>query len=515
MLKPLLRPVMSGVTVAVVAVGLSTYVLAQEDDSAASGSTITTIASGLTNPRGFAWGPDGTLTLALAGTGGDTRIAAFEGFTGDFGLTSSIVTIADGCATPVAQGLVSFLWEEAGWIWGAMDVAFLGDDAYALLSGAGPVYFSPSSFSGVFKLNGDGTMTLVADITNWLPAEPARVRPARLRLRWFAVRPGGRRRRAAALRGGGRAAHPRDAGRRDQPVADLSEGHLVPTGIAVDADGNAYVGHETAAPYGDGASKVVKVTPDGTVSDAWTGLTVVTDVAIGPDGALYAAEMATGFTEGSMDMPPDSGRIVRQTGPDTLEPVVTELPYPVHIGFDADGRLVIGAPAFGPDAGVGQGVLVSVDPAQGPVSYAGFEPVAADCAAPVEGAAVTISGFAFAPASLEVAVGTTVTWTNEDGTQHTVTAGDGSFDSGALGQGDTFSQTFDTAGTFELRLPVPPHHEGHHHRGIGRPGWRASRASRASETVLEQEDPVIGGPQRGRRDRPIPGLGEEPRVQPC
>ena len=157
--------------------------------------------------------------------------------------------------------------------------------------------------------------------------------------------------------------HPRDTGGRVSTVADLSEGHLVPTGIAVDADGNAYVGHETAAPYGDGASKVVKVTPDGTVSDAWTGLTVVTDVAFGPDGALYAAEMATGFTEGSADMPADLGRIVRQTGPDLLEPVVTDLPAPVHIGFDASGRLVIAAPAFGPDAGVGQGVLVSVDPA--------------------------------------------------------------------------------------------------------------------------------------------------------
>ena len=58
---------------------------------------------------------------------------------------------------------------------------------------------------------------------------------------------------------------------------------------------------------------------------------------------------------------------------------MTDLPYPVHIGFDADGRLVIAAPAFGPDAGVGQGVLVSVDPTQGPVSYAGFEPTSMSC----------------------------------------------------------------------------------------------------------------------------------------
>ena len=71
--------------------------------------------------------------------------------------------------------------------------------------------------------------------------------------------------------------------------ADLSEGHLVPTGIAVDDSGNAFVGFETTPPYENGASKVVKIAPDGTVSDAWTGLTAVTDVEIGPDGVLYAA----------------------------------------------------------------------------------------------------------------------------------------------------------------------------------------------------------------------------------
>ena len=312
-----------------------------------------------------AWGPDGALYLALAGTGGDTHIADFPGFTVDIGLSSSIATVADGCPTPVVKGLVSTLWEEAGWIWGAMDVAFLGDEAYALLSGAGPSNFSPSSFSGVFRLNADGTMTLVADITTWLPQHPPAFVPPDYGTdgSLFDLEAAG----DALLLSeavGGQLLRVTPAG-EITTVADLSEGHLVPTGIAVDAEGNAFVGHETAAPYGDGASKVVKVTPDGTVSDVWTGLTVVTDVALGPDGVLYAAEMATGFAEGVPDMPPDSGRIVRQTGPDTFEPVVTDLPYPVHIGFDADGQLVIAAPAFGPDAGVGQGVLVSVDPDPG------------------------------------------------------------------------------------------------------------------------------------------------------
>jgi sugar lactone lactonase YvrE len=350
-----------------------TSVRAQDATPMASAGPIEVVASGLTNPRGFTWSADGTLYLALAGSGGETRIEVAEGFTGDIGLSSSVVSVADGCTTTVVQGLVSFLWEEAGWIWGAMDVEILNGDLYALLSGAGPTNLSPSSFSGVFKINDDGTMDLIADITTWLPDHPPAFIPPDyssdgslfdLEATSDAL--------LLSEAVGGQLLKVTPAGEISQ-VADLSEGHLVPTGIAVDDEGNAYVGFETTPPYADGSSKVVKVTPDGTVSDYWTGLTAVTDVEFGPDGTLYATEMATGNTGTEPFLNPNSGRIVRQTGADTLEPVVTELPYPVHIGFDADGRLVIAAPAFGPDAGVGQGVLVSVDLAQTPVSYEGFE----------------------------------------------------------------------------------------------------------------------------------------------
>jgi hypothetical protein len=372
------RSLALGMSIAVAAVGISATIVAQDETTDDTG--ITTIASGLTNPRGFGWSPDGSLYLAQAGWGGDNHVAMVEGFTVDNGLTASVSMVADGCATPVAVGLPSALWEEAGWIWGAMDVAFLGDDAYALLSGAGPTWFSPSSASGVYRLNGDGTMTLVGNVSAWLPDNP----PAEIPFDYssdgslFDLEAAGDALLLSEAVGGQLLRI--SPGGEITSVADLSAGHDVPTGIAVDAEGNAYVGHETAAPYVDGASKVVKVTPDGTVSDEWTGLTVVTDVALGPDGALYATELATGFSGETAMMPEGSGRIVRQTGPDTSEVVVSNLAYPVNIDFDPDGKLVIGGPAFGPDAGVGQGFLVSVDPAAAPISFAGFEPASAACA---------------------------------------------------------------------------------------------------------------------------------------
>jgi plastocyanin len=73
------------------------------------------------------------------------------------------------------------------------------------------------------------------------------------------------------------------------------------------------------------------------------------------------------------------------------------------------------------------------------------------------GSAVSIADFAFSPQTLTVTAGTAVTWTNNDGAPHTVTATDGpstgaqttgAFDSGNLGQGQTFSFTFEKAGTY-------------------------------------------------------------------
>jgi plastocyanin len=64
---------------------------------------------------------------------------------------------------------------------------------------------------------------------------------------------------------------------------------------------------------------------------------------------------------------------------------------------------------------------------------------------------VTIANFAFSPDTLTVKVGTTVKWTNQDSATHNVTAEDNSFKSGDLNQGDSFSFTFTTAGTYAYR----------------------------------------------------------------
>jgi amicyanin len=76
---------------------------------------------------------------------------------------------------------------------------------------------------------------------------------------------------------------------------------------------------------------------------------------------------------------------------------------------------------------------------------------------------VTIKDFAFNPGTTTVKVGTKVTWTNQDSIGHTVTADTPSADapaSGSIGQGQSYSFTFNKAGTYNYHCTPHPYMKG-------------------------------------------------------
>lgn len=78
---------------------------------------------------------------------------------------------------------------------------------------------------------------------------------------------------------------------------------------------------------------------------------------------------------------------------------------------------------------------------------------------PAGTAEVTIERSRYDPEEVRVAPGTTVTFTNLDAAAHTVTADEDSalaFDSGDMGQGDEFAESFDEPGTYEYFCTVHP-----------------------------------------------------------
>ena len=102
-----------------------------------------------------------------------------------------------------------------------------------------------------------------------------------------------------------------------------------------------------------------------------------------------------------------------------------------------------------PEAMSGQLSMAPAAPPAAPVPAAPPDSTA-------NGIPVAITDFAFAPATLTVRAGSTVTWTNHDDEPHTVVARDGSFHSPALATDAAYSFTFTTPGTFAYLCSIHP-----------------------------------------------------------
>ncbi len=333
---------------------------AQEEDPAVS-----VVATDLANPRGFTWGSDDELLVALAGSGGDepargqTQPPPNGPWTG--GLTAGLVQIESDCsATPVIEGLPSAV-DATGGVIGAADVARLDDTTYILVAGGGEGHGNQGVANGIYEVMDDGSSGLVVDLSAWFAANSVENLPEAdfdPEGNFYNMIAGEDGRLWVSESNSEQILAISTSGEIER-VADLSAENMVPTGLAPAPDGGVYVGYLSSAPFTDGAAKVIQVTSEGAISDVWTGLTMVTSIAVDADGTLYAAEMSTENTAEPPFVRPNSGRIVRQTGPDTSEEIAVGLQYPVSIDFGPDDALYVSFPGLG---GETTGGIVRIQP---------------------------------------------------------------------------------------------------------------------------------------------------------
>jgi len=315
---------------------------------ASSGVQVSVFATGLNNPRGMRFGPDGSLYVAEGGTGGTNSTvgqcaqvpAPIGPDTG--GKTARISKInAWGVRSTVVDHLPStYINPNTGPdTMGVAGVAFLGGQLYAVLAGGGCSHGNPDVPNGVIRVTSKGQWRMIANLSAFYQAHPVAqpnagdFEPDGTPFSMIAVHDS----LYIVEANHGEIDRISPNGKIHQ-VIDLSasQGHIVPTSVAY-RDGYLYVSDLTTYPLPQGAAKIYKIGLNGELTTYATGLTNVISLAFGPDGKLYALESNVGVPFPT----PGSGELVRIDAKGAQQVVLTGLYFPTAMTFGLDGRLYV------------------------------------------------------------------------------------------------------------------------------------------------------------------------------
>jgi hypothetical protein len=329
-----------------VLLGSAALAVALAAPAAAQGPTIETVAQGLDTPRGIAIAGNGSLYVVEAGTGGDACMGEGQDQV-CMGPTGAITHIVDGTATQVVSGLISFALSGGAEVGGISDLALLDDGSFLVTGNLGG---DPARREGMppeaaqvagwlVKVTSDGTLQPFSDVAAFEVTDNPEPTMVDSNPYSVAVVDGGF---VVADAGGNDLLNVDESGavsliaafppfewqfpaemlaamgpppeeenalpvEGEEPAAEEApaegtvpaEGEMVtlpvewvPTSVVVGPDGAYYVGQLTGGPFPVGGASVLRVDPaTGESTPYASGFTNIIDIAFGPDGTLYVAEI--------------------------------------------------------------------------------------------------------------------------------------------------------------------------------------------------------------------------------
>jgi hypothetical protein len=284
-----------------------------------SGSTATLLTAGLASGSGSTIGPDGAL-YATEGAAG--RISRVDPET--------------GAITTFASGLPIWVFPPIG---GAMDVAFIDETAYVLVTVVGPfVGGNPNDIAGIYRIDGPNSFTVIANIGEWSvnhPPKPAFFVPIGVQ---YAMQP---------FRGGflvtdGHHNRVLQVKLNGEITEVIAFDDIVPTGLAVKGN-TVYMAEAGPVPHLPENGKVVSFglkSPTATL--VASGARLLVDVEFGRGSTLYALAQGVwnGLGEGSSALP-NTGSLVKVNKNGTFTVITEGLDRPTSLEFIGNTAYVI------------------------------------------------------------------------------------------------------------------------------------------------------------------------------